>query len=138
MGIEGFQDTWHSTTGKKKSIHHHRGIPLFSVCRPTPRSQSKKSYGAYHFPGKAREKGIHHRSGKNQEWPRQTKPKKGQFMNFSQGHSGTKIQCESLSGRHRGIASLVFSHRGVASQRISAARTRIARILHRIASLFCV
>ena len=31
----------------------------------------------------------------NQEWPRQTKPKKGQFMNFSQGHSGTKVQCES-------------------------------------------
>ena len=30
-----------------------------------------------------------------QEWPRQTKPKKGQFMNFSQGHSRTKIQCES-------------------------------------------
>ena len=29
-----------------------------------------------------------------QEWPRQTKPTKGQFMNFSQGHSGTKIQCE--------------------------------------------
>ena len=28
-------------------------------------------------------------------------------------------------GRHRGIASLVFSHRGSASQRISAARTRI-------------
>ena len=30
-----------------------------------------------------------------QEWPRQTKPKNGQFMNFSQGHSGTKVQCES-------------------------------------------
>ena len=30
-----------------------------------------------------------------QEWPRQTKPKKGQFMNFSQGHSGTKTQRES-------------------------------------------
>ena len=27
-----------------------------------------------------------------QEWPRQTKPKKGQFMNFSQGHSGTKVR----------------------------------------------
>ena len=42
----------------------------------------------------------------------------------------------SLSGRHRGIASLVFSHRGSASQRISAARTRIARIFasHRIPS----
>ena len=32
---------------------------------------------------------------KNQERPRQTKPKKGQFMNFSQGHSGTKVQYES-------------------------------------------
>ena len=30
-----------------------------------------------------------------QESPRQTKPKKGQLMNFSQGHSGTKVQCES-------------------------------------------
>ena len=41
-----------------------------------------------------------------------------------------------LRGRHRGIASLVFSHRGSASERISAARTRIARIFasHRIAS----
>ena len=27
----------------------------------------------------------------NQEWPRQTKPKKGQFMNFSRGHSRTKF-----------------------------------------------
>ena len=26
---------------------------------------------------------------------RQTKPKKGEFMNFSQGRSGTKVQCES-------------------------------------------
>ena len=33
----------------------------------------------------------------SQEWPRQTKPKKGQFMNFSQGHSGTKVQCESCT-----------------------------------------
>ena len=31
----------------------------------------------------------------NQESPRQTKPKKGQFMNFSRGHSGTKVQCEN-------------------------------------------
>ena len=44
----------------KKSIHHHRCIPPFSVCRPTPRSQSKKamvlqskkSYGVDHFLGK--------------------------------------------------------------------------------------
>ena len=31
----------------------------------------------------------------HQEWRQQTKPKKGQFVNFSQGHSGTKVQCES-------------------------------------------
>ena len=48
----------------RRSIHHHRGTPLFSVCRPNPRSQSKNSYGVYHFPGKTRERGIHHRSGK--------------------------------------------------------------------------
>ena len=29
-------------------------------------------------------------------WPRQTKPKKGQFMNFSQGHSGTKVRYVSF------------------------------------------
>ena len=29
---------------------------------------------------------------KSQEWPRQTKPKKGQFMDFSHGHSGTKVR----------------------------------------------
>ena len=39
-------------------------------------------------------------------------------------HGGTA----ELSGRYRGIASLVFSHRGSASQRIFAARTRIASI----------
>ena len=27
-----------------------------------------------------------------QEWPRQTKPKKGQLMNSSQGHSSTEVQ----------------------------------------------
>ena len=38
---------------------------------------------------------LPHLGVSDQEWPRQTKPKKGQFMNFSQGHSGTKVQCES-------------------------------------------
>ena len=45
---------------KKKSIHHHRGTPLSRSVR----SQSKKGYGVYHFPGKTRETGIHHRSEK--------------------------------------------------------------------------
>ena len=31
---------------------------------------------------------------KIQGWPRHTKPNKDEFMNFSQGHSGTKVQCE--------------------------------------------
>ena len=42
--------------------------------------------------------------GFSHEWPRQTKPKKGQFMNFLQGHSGTKVQCESClfpKGKHQ-------------------------------------
>ena len=41
----------------------HPGFPWFSslfvvsaVCRPTPRSQSKKNHGVYHFPGKTRER----------------------------------------------------------------------------------
>ena len=50
--------------GEKKSIQHHRGTPRFSVCRPTPGSRSKKSCGVDHFPGKTREKGTHHKSGK--------------------------------------------------------------------------
>ena len=40
-------------------------------------------------------KGPFRNGASSQEWPRQTKPKKGQFMNFSQGHSGTKVQCKS-------------------------------------------
>ena len=31
----------------------------------------------------------------DQESPRQTKPRKGQFMNSSRGHSRTEVQCES-------------------------------------------
>ena len=45
-----------------KSILQHRGTAPLSVCRETPRSQSKKSDGVYHFLGNARAKGIHHRS----------------------------------------------------------------------------
>ena len=37
--------------------------PSFLGLSPNP-SQSKKELGVYHFPGKTREKGIHHRSGK--------------------------------------------------------------------------
>ena len=49
----------------RKSIHHHRGTPLFSVCRSTPRSQSKKKrLWCAPFSWKTREKGTHHRSGK--------------------------------------------------------------------------
>ena len=59
----------------KKSIHHHRGTPLFSVCRPTPRSQSKKNYGVYHswenkgkgYTPQVRKKGIHLRPGKRKK-----------------------------------------------------------------------
>ena len=41
-----------------------------------------------------REREIDRERERDQEWPRQTKPKKGQFMNFSQGHAGTEVQCE--------------------------------------------
>ena len=44
------------------------------------------------YANKAKTKMCHFRlKHYNQEWPRQTKPKKGQFMKFSQGHSGTKF-----------------------------------------------
>ena len=53
-----------------------------------------------------------HKSKCSQEWPRQTKPKKGQFMNFSQGHSGTKVQCESCLSWWTFRIFLIFSRRG--------------------------
>ena len=37
---------------------------------------------------------------KSQEWPRQTKSKKGQFMNFSRGHSGKQAR---FSGKEKHI-----------------------------------
>ena len=58
-------------------IHHHRGTPPFSVCRPTPRSQRQKNYGVYRFPGKTREKGVYHRSGKQGIHRRGLRPRKG-------------------------------------------------------------
>ena len=61
---------------KKNCIHHHCGTTPFSVCRPTPRSQSKQRYGVYHFHGKTREKGIHHRSGKKGIHHRASDPEK--------------------------------------------------------------
>ena len=70
---------------EKKSIHHHRGTLPFSVCRPTPRSQSKKIYGVYHFPGKTREKGIHHRSGKRGIHHRASDPEKEKKEGFHGG-----------------------------------------------------
>ena len=51
--------------------------PSFSVCRPTPRSQSKNSYGVNPFPGKTREKGVHHRSGEKGIHHRASDPEKG-------------------------------------------------------------
>ena len=46
----------------------------------------------YRFPRSS--PGIPRKKNPNffQEWPRQTKPKKGRLMNFSQGHSGTKVR----------------------------------------------
>ena len=38
--------------------------PSFLGLSPDPEVTEQKSYGVYHFPGKTREKGIRHRSGK--------------------------------------------------------------------------
>ena len=51
--------------GRENSVHQHCGTPPLSVCRLTPRSQIKKSYGVHHFLGNTRERGMHRRSGKN-------------------------------------------------------------------------
>ena len=50
--------------GEKKTYTTTVG-PLFSRSVARPRGhRAKKNHGVYHFPGKTREKGIHHRSGK--------------------------------------------------------------------------
>ena len=61
----------------EKRVYTSTVGPLFSqsVARP-PRSQTKKSYGVYHFPGKTRDKGIHHRSGKKGIHHRASDPEK--------------------------------------------------------------
>ena len=83
--IESAQPSPRKFARRKKSIHHHRGTPPCSVCRPTPRSQSKKSYGVYHFPGKTREKGIHHRSRKKGIHHRGLRPRKRKKQGFHGG-----------------------------------------------------
>ena len=55
--------------------------------RVLEKGSQKGSEKAVFFCGFTIERGSEH-----QEWPRQTKPKKGQFMNFSHGHSGTKVR----------------------------------------------
>ena len=51
---------------RKKRVYTTTVGPLFprSVARPPEVTEQKKSYGVYDFPGRTREKGIHHRSGK--------------------------------------------------------------------------
>ena len=83
----------------KKSIHHQRGTPLFSVCRPTPRSQSKKSYGVYHFPWKTREKGIHHRSGKKGIHHRASDPEKEKKEGLHGGGVYFFLPCQKVRVR---------------------------------------
>ena len=98
-----------------------RGTPLFSVCRPTPRSQSKKSYGVYHFPGKTRGKGIHHRSGKKGIHHRASDPEKEKkvglhrwwcilfsSLSFRECVFGAKNACPQLPARHNLIALLML------------------------------
>ena len=86
----------------KKSIRHHRGTPLFSVCRPTPRSQSEKSYGVYLFRWKTREKGIHHKSEKKCIHHRTSDPEKEK----KEGLHGGGVHVSSLS---HGTLSVLFS-----------------------------
>ena len=50
--------------------------PSFLGLSPDPEVTEQKSYGVYHFPGKTREKGIHHRSGKKGIHHRASDPEK--------------------------------------------------------------
>ena len=85
---------------ERKSVHHHRETPLFSVCRPTPRSQSKKSYGEHHFPWKTREKGIHHRSRKKGIHHRASDPEKDKKEGFHGGGVYFFLPCRGLLASH--------------------------------------
>ena len=70
-------------SGKKKSMHHHRGTPPFSVCRPTLRSQSKNKLWCIPFSWENKEKGIHHRFGKKGIHHRASDPEKEKKGGFS-------------------------------------------------------
>ena len=74
-----------------------RGSALATVFRPFPSNHpgAVKGFRAnLRFePAKCEPSGASQKSGVAPA--KQTRPKKGQFMNFSQGHSGTNIQCES-------------------------------------------
>ena len=61
----------------EKRVYTTTVAPLLfrSVARPRGH-RAKKGYGVYHFPGKIREKGIHHRSGKKGIHHRASDPEK--------------------------------------------------------------
>ena len=95
--------------------------PLFSRSVARPRGhRATKSYGVYHFPGKTREKGVHHRSGK-----------KGIH------HRASDTEKEKKGGLHGGGDTFFFpvygvGHTGVGRtspdfNRIGPARVRRAR-----------
>ena len=98
---------------QERPRQHPRGLifPAFSPFSVTPHDSSHETSheGVHGIQNRVRKKGLLEKgsfqkspssrdfrefrySRDIQEWPRQTKPKKGQFMNFSQGHSGTKIR----------------------------------------------
>ena len=60
----------------KAEKDYHRRTPPFPVCRPTPEVTEQKSYGENQLPGKTREKGIQHRSGRRENTIEASDPKK--------------------------------------------------------------
>ena len=75
-----------TTLCREKRVYTTTVAPLLSrsVARPRGR-RAKKNHGVYHFPGKTREKGIHHRSGKKGIHHRASDPKKEKKEGFHGG-----------------------------------------------------
>ena len=75
-------------------------FPSFLGLSPDPGVTEQKSYGVYFFPGKTREKGIHHRSGKKGIHHEASDPEKKK-EGFHGGGVYFLLPCASFAGKNR-------------------------------------
>ena len=100
----------------KKSIHHHRGTPPFSVFVARPRGHRAKKAMVYtNFLGKTREKGVHHRPGKKGIHHRASDPEKEKKEGLHGGGVHLFLPCVDLASL---CGKLGNSQRGGGAKRI--------------------